>query len=187
MWVLGSCQGFWILSIFACNSSIDVIKDICSPLQGRPQQINADQLDILSLFLSVQSSLCKSPCFSLMLSFLWALKSDGSAFCAERDASCGLMLCLLFWAGSQRAVVVCCCFSIHASPSLSTLNQPPPHTEPPTPFLSHSHPELQHTYLAQIRTCVLIRPPQNRDTHSHTHINTLPSATLISAYLLLLS
>lgn len=71
---------------------------------------------------------------SLLLShtlFLWALKCGGSAFCAERDTSCRLMLCLLFWSGSQRAVVVHCWFSIHACPSLSTLNelQHPPWTQ----------------------------------------------------------
>lgn len=69
------------------------------------------------------------------------------------------MLCLLFWSGSQRAVVVCCWFSIHACPSLSTLNelQHPPWT--PT--------YLQHQLWAGLKW-VLLRVPLHTDTLSHT-------------------
>lgn len=100
-----------------------------------------DQLDISVL------ALYKPLLLSHTL-FPWALKSDGCAFCAERDASCRLMLCLLFWAGSQRAVVVRCCFTIHASPSLSTLNKPPALSSL-TPTLDSNTPtwpEFWHVY-----------------------------------------
>lgn len=110
--------------------------------------------------------------------FLWALKSDGSAFCAERDASCRLMLCLLFWAGSQRAVVVRCCFSIHAStplflPWANSTTRPP---FSPTPTLSSTAatiPGLDEDM------CF----PQTTPALSHTH---RPPQPLLSAYLSLL-
>lgn len=91
--------------------------------------------------------------------FLWALKCGGSAFCAERDTSCRLMLCLLFWSGSQRAVVVHCWFSIHACPSLSTLNelQHPPWTQT----------YLYHQLWAGSKCALLSLPIQ---PHSLTHV-----------------
>lgn len=76
------------------------------------------------------------------------------------------MLCLLFWAGSQRAVVVHCCFSSHASPSFfRPRTKPNPHTQPlscPTPTLNSNLPAQ-----AWIRASVRLRSPRHSLLHIH--------------------